>query len=108
MRDLWTIFGQLDNCLFVMMAGFTILFGAWVAWIRDHVRLSNTKMTTGQYYQTVFAMFMACMCGILALGLVIAHDNAIRLLEVTGTKPMMYDLARQVQAAILWVLRLMM
>ena len=108
MRDLWTIFGQLDNCLFVGVALISLGCAGWAAWIRDNAQKSNLKLTSSEYYQMVISIFFASITGILALGLLISHDNTIKLIELLRLKGVMDKMARLVQGGILWVLRFMM
>ena len=108
MRDLWAIFSQIDNCLFVMTCMFCVFFVGWVKWVKDCAAHANAKLNTSQYWQVVIAIFLACMTGIIALGLLMAPDNAVKLLELLMIKNLAYDLARQFQGAILWILRLAM
>ncbi len=108
MRELWGIFSQLDNCLFVMTGLLCLFCVGWAMWVKDTAAHANVKLTGGQYWQVVIAIFLACMAGIITLGLLMAPDNAIKLLELLMIKNLAYDLARQLQGAILWILRLAM
>jgi len=106
MRELYMFLLDIDRARVIAMVISCVASLGVLSFIWSTANQANLRVTTAQWVQIYLFGFIAFISGVLVLGFIIVPKNADKLLEMTYLRYPVDAFSRQVQAALLYIVRL--
>jgi len=107
MAEWYRVFSDLENCRIIAMIFLGVVSLIPIFHIFKNASLTGRHLSAPENVIVYFFGLIAFLSGNLTLGLLILTDNAFSLMEALGIAKLQTDFTRQVQAFILYLLRLL-
>ncbi len=108
MREIYVIVANLDNArIFALILSCMVSLG-FAVWVWSTAKHANIPLTSFGWAQVYVFGMIAFMSACLVLGYLIVPKNAEKLVDLMGVERLLDAYSRQVQAALIFIVRLAM
>lgn len=108
MREIYVFVANLENARIIALIISCVATLGLGGWIWSTAKHANIELTTFGWTQVYVCGAIAFMSGSLVLGYLIVPKNADRLMDMMGVARLVDAYTRQVQAALIFIVRLAM